>query len=574
MNKLVLYNKKDWLKGKLKMVSFSLAFSTLIGGCTVNRNNNEDINFSNINSTNTDIYDDNKYLTNSSTTIDNSDNVSSNLNNIDNDNSSVVTDYTEDNAIRDIKLLSEFELSTDEVNCIIDEINKISVNYEKSDMFQIDENITKYNAVATNNYEGYLDIIENNKVNYDLLYRTILNNNQKYNAENGSSHYNMDITDELLSKIVKIMADNIDKKLSNDNYIDVSELNYTLTNLKVFTYVGFGAGGVNDQDDILSINMNTIKSYQEQYPEIDPLEMTVKHECNHLIQARPQINLNNQNFSSNYGFCYKFDDNSINSLYDSWLFEAASEKLVLNDYNDGRKPLVYDYYIKALESLTLSAILQDNVSSTKIENLTFQHDLSLVFDQFGAKTDYQKQEILKMLYAFELINTDGNEFRDNYKEKYGQRFDLYAMDDYRLSLKGSVSLTLTKVFYINLLKGLENKSVSIEDVYQLISIFEDEISRITWYSSKNSYFPEFIENYQKIQMMVFEKIAEKTNLSVDEIASSYSNYHKNLGVYHEIDWLNDDKNKFLSNMFSTRRDQRKESIIEIYNNNFKNNIVK
>ena len=179
-----------------------------------------------------------------------------------------------------------------------------------------------------------------------------------------------------------------------------------------------------------------------------------------------------------------------------------------------------------------------------------------------------------MLYAFELINTDGNEFRDNYKEKYGQRFDLYAMDDYRLSLKGSVSLTLTKVFYTNLLKSLENKSVSIEDVYQLISIFEDEISRITWYSSKNSYFPEFIENYQKIQMMVFEKISEKTNLSIDEIVNSYNYYHKNLDVYHEIDWLNDDKNKFLSNMFSTRRDQRKESIIEIYNNNFKNNIVK
>lgn len=574
MNKLVLYNKKDWLKGKLKMVSFSLALSTFIGGCAVNKNNNENINFGDMNNISTDIYNEDKYPNNSSTTINETNDSSSSLNNNVNDSNSVFVDYTDDNAINDIKLLSEFELSSEDVSYITDEINKISVNYEKSDMFQIDENITKYNAVATNNYESSLDIIENNKVNYDLLYRTILNNNQKYKAENGSSHYNMDITDELLSKIVKIMADNIDKKLSNDNYIDVSELNYTLTNLKVFTYVGFGAGGVNDHDDILSINMNTISSYQEQYPDIDPLEMTVKHECNHLIQARPQINLNNQNFSSNYGFCYKFDDNSINSLYDSWMFEAASEKLVLDDYNDGRKPLVYDYYIKALESLTLSTILQDNVSSTKIENLTFQHDLSLVFDQFGAKTDYQKQEILKMLYAFELINTDGNEFRDNYKEKYGQRFDLYAMDDYRLSLKGSVSLTLTKVFYTNLLKSLENKSVSIEDVYQLISIFEDEISRITWYSSKNSYFPEFIENYQKIQMMVFEKISEKTNLSIDEIVNSYNYYHKNLDVYHEIDWLNDDKNKFLSNMFSTRRDQRKESIIEIYNNNFKNNIVK
>lgn len=553
MNKLVLYNKKNWLKSKLKMVSFSLAFSTFISGCTVNGNANEDTNSNKIN------------------TVDvnsNSNEQQSPNNRSFDDDSLTFDDYTYDDAINDIKLLSEFELNSDEVNHIINEIKKIDVNYEKSDLFEIDENLTRYNKVIVNSYDNSLGIIENNKVNCDLLYKTVLGNNREYRNGHGSSFYNTDISDELLSRIIEIIASNIDKKLSSDNYINISELNYTLTNLKIFTYNGFGAGGVDNQEDILSIDMNTIENYRKLYPDIDPLEMTVKHECNHLIQAMPQINTNNYTFSSNYGFCYKFDDNSINSLYNSWIFEAASEKMVLNDYDDGRKPLVYDYYINALEALSLSTILLDDTTSVKIENLTFQHNLDLFLEQFGAKNDSEKKEILKMLYSFELINTNGKEFSDNYKEKYGQDLDLYAMGDYCLSLKGSVSLTLSKVFYTNLLTNMENKSVKIEDIYQLISIFEDEISRITWYSSRNDFFPEFIKNYQKIQMFLFEKIAEKTNLSTDEVVSYYNNYHKNLEVYHNISWLNADKNGFLSNMLLTRRNHRKESIIEIYYKNF------
>lgn len=536
MNIINIKNKSIWQKAKIKLVPFVLTSVSILGGCTAP--NSLDSN----NKVNTGLeFEKDVNLDSNSGIINYNNQVDSEIN----------------QSINSQLLNTSFVLADDDIDTLINNINEIRVEYKESDLFNIDNCLNDYYSLPESTY-GDCVLIRDNKVDANELYNQVIDNNKQYNQEYNFGSYTSDLTEDELIKVINILSDNINKQLSINSKIDIKELDYKLKNLKIFAYQGMGSAKYNALNNMISFNFSMIDTIQKRNAGIDVLEMTVKHETNHLIQALPLKD--NGSFDSNYGICYHFKNESVNSLYYNFLFEGSSEKTVVNDYNDNRAPLVYDYSISCIESLTLSTILNENNNYNSIENNMMQHDLDQFLNVFSISNDDEKKEILKMLYATELIYFDNDEFAKAYKQKYNTEYDYYAKNNLSNSLSESIAITLSKQFYKNLLTQINNQSVKINDIFALVSIFEDDLNKITWYSNNPQGNESLINQYQKIQIAFFNAISEKTNYSTSEIVSEYQLFHKNKVQNINISWLSQEKKSFFNKIMESRINNRGESL--------------
>ncbi len=532
-----IFNEDILKKARITLMPFLLS-TTLISGCVKKENIQYD-----------------EYHNNTTTKIETLTDAS------DTEKSDNLNDLADFNL--DSILSTKINISNAQSNIYKAKLSEINVSYKDSDLFQVPSALAKYNSIKLSDDSGTSFQIDKEK-----LYQKVLENNRSYLQEHPINTYNDTSLDDI-EKIVDIISDNINEKINSKNSINYQQLIETLNELKVFTYSGFAAGGVDDKNVILSIDMQTISNYQSKYPDIDVLEMVVKHESNHLIQLS-----SNNSYEKNYGVCYKFDDLDVNPLDNQWLIESTCEKQVINDYTDGRSPLFYQDSIYSLESLTLSVILNENISKTSIEDMMFQHDLNKFLDMFDTKNETEQEEIINMLYSFELIHYDKEDFKQAYENKYGYKITISDLDDYRVELQGSIALTLSKLFYKNLSTIIADKEVKLEDIYSLISIFEDDISRLTWYSSKYNHYTTFLSEYSNLQEVFFDMISESNNLDSRTLQHGYSIYHSDNKDYVNINFLDDSKNSFLENIFNTRKKDRKESISDLNTNLVDRNIYK
>lgn len=539
MNKIVINNFSLFKKSKIKLMSF-LICSSLLSSCNVTH---DDV-----------IYEVKKDNNTVSSMDEEQTPVSKNEPIV---NEPVISDI-------DNEIFSQiFSLSDLDVTTLQQDINSISADYLYDDLFQIDEALKEYDKININSKENSNVVIKDNQVNFNEWYQIVCNNNEEYLNENGVHYSN--ISPELLQKIVHIMVDSINAKLndSDNAMIDISLLDDTLSHLKVLSYAGFGVGAFNEDDIILAVDLSAISNYQKLHPDLDVLERIVKHETNHCIQSISGSNLKNQNCDINYGICYHFPNLEVNSLYYHFLFEGAAERLAIDDYQDNQDSLFYNNDLMSIESIDLSILLNSNLNSTSLERSLFQHDLNVFLGLFHVENEEDKKEILNMLYAYELINTESDEFKAVFEKNNGYRMNASEMDEYKICLKEGIATTLTKQFYSSLISYLHDSSTSLHDMFELISIFEDEISRITWYISRQDYYQDFFSNYKTIQSDLFQIIASKIGYSEEEIFNSYYCYHSNVEDYHDILNLNTDKNMFLQQMFNSRKSHRKPSISSI-----------
>lgn len=455
------------------------------------------------------------------------------------------------------------QLDAENVQRIDEEIRQIKVDYEHSDLYEIEAAWKEYEKIQYVKY-GEPKLIKNRKVDTNELYNLILQNSKEFVANNEFTYYDRDIDIDLIRKAANVIAENINLRLKKNTFIDVGELDKKLSHLIVLTYTGFGSGMYDDGKNILSLNMKMIATQQKQRPEVDAFEMIAKHESNHLVQAFFRGEDENESLDYCIGFCYSFNDVDINSLNYTTIYEACSEMLVLNDYNDGREPMVYYFWIKRMESLVLTNILKDNVTPISLEELTCQHDLDLFLEQFNIADKNDKLEILTMLYALELVNDGSEEFEEKYKQKTGERLTVSKENEYKDSLEESIAITLSKQFYLNLLACMEENQVSLEDVYQLISGFESEMNLLTGYASFKDINKDFVNEYQKIQTQFFELLSQELNVPVTDLTDAYVLYRKNMKNFKKIAWIDEDKNAFLEKMFISRINQKRESVVEVY----------
>ena len=552
-----IFDTKIFKKAKVKLVGFALAASVMISGCAIfNGNHKADTNANNntynIESESDYIIDDSmvEELMNSTSTTQRP-SASKEEDNKPVDYGNLDTDF----------LNISINVNNSDVDSFKKKVDSIKVDYKYSDVFRTDLALEKYYSLNIG------DKVEGSKFKIDAndLYNKVKSNNKTYHDQQMFEKFKY-LDDKDLKTCTNVIADNLNDKINRGLIYNYNDLKDTLDNLKIFEYASNGTALVNEVDGILSISSGSIEKLQKNNPDINVLEMIVRHESNHLIQAKIGKNLENQPFKANYGTSYEFNDLKVNSLFNVWLYEASAEKEVLNDYNDGRKPMVYDGYIANLESLDLGVVLDKNNTATVVEDLSYQHNIDKLFDTFNATTKDDKVEILNMLYSYELASMGLNKlegFSNAYNEKYNGALSVNEFNDGTANLKGSIATTLAKTFYKNLMTAIGENKVTIADTYNLISLFEDELSRITWYESKYQYVSDFLRQYSEIQSEFFNVISKNNNIDVNMLIENYDQYHNNTRIkYTNVSWLDESKNAYLKHIHDTRINDRKPSIIK------------
>lgn len=437
-------------------------------------------------------------------------------------------------------------------------ISNIMVEYKNSELFNVDAALNEYENMHSLKVTDDIKFISNNKVDEEKLFDNIKENNINFLNTDVTNKYE-NIKDGQLRNIVSIISSQLESSLKASNKIDISILNNTLKNLKILEYKSFGNAYVDMEKPILGINFSAIESLQKQNPKVNMLERTIKHETNHLIQ----INYSNgEDFEYNMGMSYSYSNLKVNSLYWQWFVEGSAEKLTLNKISD--TPFNYSEQVKGIESLTLANVVNfEDVNF--VEKLSLQRDLDSLFSTFNITNNNDKKELINMMFAYDIVFTENDEFINYYKEKIGE-FNLIALDNYKKELKPSIASTLTKIFYSNLSEKLVSGESELDDVFLLMRVFETELCRITDYDnpSKVDVNANFTKIYSDIQNTFFEYLELENNISKDEIKQIYCLYSDNYcddakykveGEYNfnsDIEWLNENQNEFLEHTSKTR----------------------
>lgn len=542
--------KKYKLKRFIVGIISPIIIITSLTGCKFNFRNKK----SNINSRNNDYsshcyYDSNKN--------NNSENSYSENNY--NSTTSSETDSYEINTSKSSLELDDFSntiigssvtLYDNDISNIINDIRSIRVSYPYSDLYGIRDNLIKYNN-RTIYKPGNVNIFTNNSITADIICSIVKENNDK---EISSDKQKM--PDSELRKICSIMADLINDYIKN-NDVDLNLLSEKILDLKIAKFDDFSNGYYDNTTSTLGFNLNSINKSTDFY------KKTVEHEIFHILAYCSRRELDNSNYSNRSGISYRFEDSKVNSMSFEWFDEGAAEYLTL-DRNNTRETEIYQSLIKNFDMVKVSTILSNN-SLTGFEELSFSNDLNDLFSYFKAETDYDKEEILNMMYAYNLLidlnsTSSSKDFYNIYKEKYGSSIDSLQFSK---DLKSSIGQTLTKQFYINLINKCQNNTVSIKEIFSLISIFENELSREIWYSSsanKDAYM-DFYLNYNSIQSSFFELLGNKLGVSLNDVQQAYNSYNAKADINpFELTLISNDKKDYLSYILETRKNDKMNSV--------------
>lgn len=408
-------------------------------------------------------------------------------------------------------------------------LDNIKVVYNYEDIYNFEKALNEYNKLnLTNSHNSNLK-----SLNQIELQKIILENNELYKEKNKSSIYKK-LSSKELSRIIETIITTVNDFIYSNPNISSERIICVLSDLKIFVQKSSmnNAFVTNDNCLVLSPNMlkfaNTINGEGTD-------EDVLKHEIIHLLQKGCNCDLNqNDNLKRNFGICYNFKNIEINSLDFTWFYEASAEKNMVN-YTK-HEPLVYKNMIGYLESLSIVNLIKDDYKVNDTEKLCFKRNLNDLFNYFGATTQNEKKEVLNLMYSIEVMQQAPSDFYELLEKKTGQKKDSKLIDEVNYTVKNSICETLTKYFYKNLSDNIVNKSISLGDVFYLISIFENDINNHILYSSENkyNYNKEFINTYLNIQEGFFLQLSRCLGCGVEEIENMYNNYNSKIKVGNEI----------------------------------------
>lgn len=447
--------------------------------------------------------------------------------------------------------------------------DSIKVDYKYSELFDVDTVSNKYEQITKYQSTSSL-IITDNLVDESKLYNIVLKNNDNYIKKNASSNKYTNPSNQDLSKICSIITNSLNYEIKNDDDIDTSILDEKLTDLKVFEYSEFSNGFYSQNDGILGYNPSTINSISSSKNDSNVFEKIIEHESKHIIQANSKNENKLKLYRTRDGVCYNFEDVKVNSLDWNWYFEASAEKKVINQNNQSN-PLSYESAIKSLETIKVATILDDDNNINSLENINDQSDLNKLYNYFNCKNKDDIKEIINMFYSYNIILNNNSassskDFYSYYKDKYGKKIE--GIDDlsFQQELKGSIGITLSKKFYNDLASIIVNKQVDIKDIFALISTYEMELSRETWYSDSTKYenLKTFYIQYNAIQSNFFDALANKLYQSTDNVIRAYYLYNSNYNNEIPSSLLTEEKKSFYNYINKSRENDKRDAISYYY----------
>ena len=439
-------------------------------------------------------------------------------------------------------------------------VKNINVKYPYSDLYDTRSLLDKYNKLIKYNPSN-INYFVNNTISAETLFSIVKENNHNANLSQ-----NAKMSDSNLKEICTIMS-NLLNDYAKQNDADLNLLSEKIKNLKILKISEFSNGYYDTTNGKMGFNIANLKSKSNDF-----FKKTIEHETYHFIQGSSLNEIDKSGIVERYGISYKFLDVDVNSLSWPWYYEGAAEYLTGNR-NNTKVNDVYSAQVKSIDTIKSATILSNKTDINEFENLSLSSNMNKLFDYFGCQNLEDKIEILNLMYAYNIkfnMNFSSADFFAKYKSIYGQSLSNIIA---KKELNNSIAQTLSKQFYKNLGEVLKEKQVSVKEIFSLISVFENEISREIWYNSNQNTLTGFFEIYDDIQTNFFDIIAKKLGVSTEDIQYSYDSYNKEIIVDgNSISFLNSEKKQFYQYIVETRKNDKMNSINQVKNKNNNNNI--
>ena len=433
-------------------------------------------------------------------------------------------------------------------------------DFSFADYYDLDTVLDKMMSTSFNKTEDLSVLNSDNKVDADRLYEVVLRNNKSAKQEkvNAINTFYSDASDEEIGNICKLIAKTVNETADDR---DIRETASLLSRLKIFRHMtSTDLAGVTDSI-VFYFNPNMINMTRDMFEisgrkdeTYDDETLTFVHEIEHLKQKASDDG--NKENGTEAGFCRKFDELKVNSLWNQWVLEAAAE-MKMSEYLDA-KPRLYGKKISYVKSYELCNIFNDNKELNSLINSTFDNDLESAYKRLQLKSEAEQRDFLNSMYSIQLLQYDCDDFWDYYQEKTGKQLTEEEQLALKMDIRTEVIYNLTEKYYNGLIKGIENGNIQdIETVYYMMKIWELDCCGHLSYTEKDTlgHAKVFIIWLNDIQNLMFNMLAESTGKTQSKIEEEYNLYHplinnngKTTNNYRFND-ITEKKTKFIENCF-------------------------
>ena len=411
-------------------------------------------------------------------------------------------------------------ISPETIQTVLD-ITSQPTDYPYSDLYEIDEVRKRLDFDATVEIHQFSPLDASGQLTGESLARCVSVNNDAFMADKPFNYET--IPQENVLEICKFVVEIVSRMKQTHPDIDWNRVYCNLGNLKILCKTGMlSYAQVNDKMVLclsgLSANIANVLEGEDGYSRI------LVHEIMHILQMGctcEQI----ENCSRRAGICCYYDDFTLNFADWTWMVEGSAERNMCQLTGSGA--VSYQYKMDYLCSMTMAVLLRSDVEADTIEDLCFQSDPELLFAAFGCETQTQRDELICMMITLQILQMQPDAFYQEYQKKTG--IDLSAdeesLNQFSYSLKPAVCITLAKEFYGNLVDYMAKTSLSANDLFCLLRLFEGHLNQHLDYNKqeKESYNQAFFDFYRQLRQTFLTCLQEDNpQLDIQSLYDSYS----------------------------------------------------
>lgn len=416
-------------------------------------------------------------------------------------------------------------------NSLLD-INSMDVEYPYEELFNENYSISNFVGDTSINKEHNTSILQGGKISSSNLYSKVIENNKNYS--------NKTLKEELsgseIQKICGYIAEAINTLIDSGKIKDVNEVACALSNLKIFEVNSMNDASVN-KDNCLLVTPSVIKNNAKKHSNFDYYKYVIQHEAVHFAQHSCEHVIGDVNHK--YGFSEVKESEEVNMYEYLWLYEAHASKAASDFQN--QEPVSYKSYVDYLNMTDYSNALKGS-SYDSLMDIALSRNINDLYSYFKVSNETEKREVDKFMFATDIALNGNKKFFNAFSKQNTGISD----SNLKQSMKVSICEFLSKNFYKSLISSLKNNSMSLDDIYYLISVFEANLDTKIYYSSSYDYEnnKDFFEFYTSLQNEFFDLLALNTGIEFDEVVNKFNNY----SLYKEDGKTVNCSNNFSSNM--------------------------
>jgi len=386
------------------------------------------------------------------------------------------------------------------------EVLEKPVVFQYEEFFELEEAFAAYEAEDFSECTS-TNIVQNRVVDAKALLEQVRKNNAEYLVSGTYANKYRSYSDKELENLCNMVANTLNEKMKN-LAVKATYLDRTLSNLKIFQYdswvtVTYAAV---QEEYILALSEIYISTLETEQAR----EKTVVHECMHLLQIGPSMDI--------IGVNHKSEKLFVNSLQNNWFYESSAE-YAASQMNG--EQVIYQNIMKSMDALMVATALEDEY----VENYNFQYDLFDFYEMFSCDGLISRDEIAAAMYALDVFHYEQEELFGHYAEKSGTALDYKE----QRKVKEKYQPDAYTVFSKKLFYDLGKQTITLEEAFDVMSVYETVCSNNLFYSDLYRMRPslDFLERYAEMQDAYFSLLAELIGTTPENLRALYRFYYAN-----------------------------------------------